>query len=167
MSKARKSTATGEVYPCPRVISQPPVRLPRKPCGGSTLWRVALEQAELAARLGKVPVGAVVGYEDRIVGRGANTVIRSLDSTARALRVVAKALGNYRLAQCSLYSTLEHCPLCAGALGHAPDRLPHLLHPPRRSRIKQLITQKLGFSGSSILVRPQEYSVCYNYRLSE
>ncbi len=102
----------------------------------------ALEQAQRAARLGEVPVGAVVVHEGRIVGRGANTVIRSQDPTAhaeiRALRAAAKTLGNYRLAQCSLYSTLEPCPMCAGALVHA--RITQLIFGARESKAGAVVS---------------------------
>jgi len=85
--------------------------------------RHALAQAEQAAALGEVPVGAVVVVGGRIVGRGCNRPITSADPTAHAeivaLRDAAQVLGNYRLPGSTLYVTLEPCTMCAGALVHA------------------------------------------------
>src|SRR6266849_3640952 len=80
----------------------------------------ALELARQAAASGEVPVGAVVVIEGRVAGRGANSPISKNDPTAHAeilaLREAAKAAGNYRLEEATLYVTLEPCPMCAGAL---------------------------------------------------
>jgi tRNA(adenine34) deaminase len=88
----------------------------------------ALAQARLAAECGEVPIGAVVVYQGVILAHAQNCVIRHVDPTAHAeilaLRIAAKALGNYRLAGCTLYVTLEPCAMCAGAMIHARlDRL--------------------------------------------
>ena len=87
------------------------------------LLREALALAEEAARLGEVPVGAVVVKDGEVVGRGANRPISSADPTAHAevvaLRAAAARLGNYRLAGCELYVTLEPCAMCVGAMLHA------------------------------------------------
>lgn len=83
----------------------------------------ALAQAEHAALAGEVPVGAVVVYKGRVVGLGHNAPISLHDPSAhaevQALRAAAKALGNYRLAECELFATLEPCAMCAGAILHA------------------------------------------------
>jgi tRNA(adenine34) deaminase len=88
-----------------------------------TFMRAALELAERAAAAGEVPVGAVVVREGEIVGRGYNHPISAHDPTAHAeivaLRDAAERLGNYRLAGCELYVTLEPCVMCAGAILHA------------------------------------------------
>ena len=89
---------------------------------------VALAEARLAGEAGEVPIGAVVVCEGAILARGQNRVLRDVDSTAHAeivaLRAAAAALGNYRLAGCSIYVTLEPCAMCAGAMIHARlDRL--------------------------------------------
>ena len=85
--------------------------------------RYALDLAKEAGARAEVPVGAVVVFEDRIVGRGANGPVRTSDPTAHAeilaMREACQALGNYRLPGASLYSTLEPCAMCAGALVHA------------------------------------------------
>jgi tRNA(adenine34) deaminase len=88
----------------------------------------ALAEARLAAKGGEVPIGAVVVREGAIVARSQNRVLRDVDPTAHAeivaLRTAATALGNYRLAGCTLYVTLEPCAMCAGAMIHARiDRL--------------------------------------------
>lgn len=83
----------------------------------------ALALAREAATLGEVPVGAVVVFDGRIVGRGFNQPIGRDDPTAHAevmaLRDAAKNLGNYRLPGCELYVTLEPCVMCSGAIFHA------------------------------------------------
>ena len=85
--------------------------------------REALQLALRAAVQGEVPVGAVVVKDGQIIGRGYNAPIVSNDPSAhaeiRALRDAAKALGNYRLGDCTLYVTLEPCAMCAGAIMHA------------------------------------------------
>lgn len=82
--------------------------------------RAALDLASESARNGEVPVGAVVVADERIIGRGSNAPISTNDPTAHAeiiaLREAARAAGNYRLEQATLYATLEPCVMCAGAL---------------------------------------------------
>jgi tRNA(adenine34) deaminase len=82
--------------------------------------REALHQARRAEAQGEVPVGAVVVIGGEIYGRGSNAPIRISDPTAHAeilaLRQAAKKLGNYRLENATLYSTVEPCAMCAGAL---------------------------------------------------
>jgi tRNA(adenine34) deaminase len=84
---------------------------------------LALEQAQLAASAGEVPVGAVVVRDGQVIGVGRNTPVCSADPTAHAeinaLRAAAAALGNYRLDGCELYVTLEPCAMCSGAMLHA------------------------------------------------
>jgi len=83
----------------------------------------ALKLAREAAVAGEVPVGAVVVKEGAIVGRGFNRPVTSHDPSAHAeivaMRDAAARLGNYRLAGCALYVTLEPCAMCAGAVLHA------------------------------------------------
>jgi tRNA(adenine34) deaminase len=85
--------------------------------------RLALASAQEAAAAGEVPVGALVVRGEQVIGRGHNAPVGSSDPTAhaelRALRAAAACLGNYRLIDCSLYVTLEPCPMCAGAIQHA------------------------------------------------
>ena len=88
--------------------------------------RAALSLAGEGAKLGEVPVGAVVVADGVIVGRGYNAPISRHDPTGHAeiaaLREAAAALGNYRLPGCDLYVTLEPCAMCAGAIIHARIR---------------------------------------------
>lgn len=85
--------------------------------------REALDLARRAEAAGEVPVGCVVTLGERIVGSGFNRPIASHDPTAHAeieaLRDAARRLGNYRLPGCTVYVTLEPCPMCAGAMVHA------------------------------------------------
>ncbi len=88
--------------------------------------RAALNQARRAADRGEVPVGAVVVHEGRIIARGYNQPIRRKDPTAHAeimaLRKAARKRGNYRLADCDLYVTVEPCAMCLGAVLQARVR---------------------------------------------
>ena len=83
----------------------------------------ALAEADLAATSGEVPVGAVIYWNQRLIARGNNRVLRDVDPTAHAeivaMRAAAQMLGNYRLTGCELYVTLEPCAMCAGAMTHA------------------------------------------------
>lgn len=85
--------------------------------------REALAEAEAAREDGEVPVGAIVVLGTEVIGRGRNGVIRMSDPTAHAeiiaLRNAASAIGNYRLIGATMYSTIEPCAMCAGALVHA------------------------------------------------
>ncbi len=82
--------------------------------------RCALDLAREAEAAGEVPAGAVVVFEAEVVGKGRNSPIELLDPTAHAemlaIRQAALAIGNYRLTDATLYSTLEPCAMCAGAL---------------------------------------------------
>jgi tRNA(adenine34) deaminase len=82
--------------------------------------REALRLAREGADAGEVPVGAVVEMAGEIVGRGWNSPVARNDPTAHAeilaLREAAARIGNYRLEGAALYSTLEPCAMCAGAL---------------------------------------------------
>ena len=82
--------------------------------------REALALADEAAARGEVPVGAVIVHGERVVGRGYNLREALQDPTAHAEMVAIKQasseLGTWRLCGCTLYVTLEPCPMCAGAL---------------------------------------------------
>ncbi len=95
-----------------------------------------LAEARLAGEAGEVPIGAVVVYNGAILARGQNRVLRDVDPTAHAevvaLRAAAAALGNYRLAGCTVHVSLEPCAMCAGAMIHARiDRLVYAVADPK------------------------------------
>jgi tRNA(adenine34) deaminase len=95
------------------------------------LMQAAMAEARAAEAAGEVPVGAIiVSSEGEVVARGANRVLRDSDPTAHAeivaLRSAGTTLGNYRLLGCTMYSTLEPCSMCAGAILHA--RLARLVY---------------------------------------
>ena len=81
--------------------------------------RQALSLAQMAYDEGEVPVGAVVVFEDRIIGRGYNRTESLHDAAAHAEMIALSAaynhFGDWRLENCSLVCTLEPCPMCAGA----------------------------------------------------
>src|SRR3990167_11137449 len=83
----------------------------------------ALILANKAALQNEVPVGAVLVYEDQVIGEGFNAPISLADPTAHAeiiaLRKGADKMCNYRLLNTTLYVTLEPCMMCAGAMVHA------------------------------------------------
>jgi tRNA(adenine34) deaminase len=102
----------------------------------------AYKLAQQAEQLDEIPVGAVVVYQGKIIGEGFNQSILLNDPSAHAemmaIRQAGKHINNYRLLDCTLYVTLEPCPMCAGLLVH--------------SRIKRLVYAspdlKTGAAGS-------------------
>ncbi len=100
------------------------------------MMRRALLAAESAAEKGEVPVGAVVASEGEILAVASNERETTKDPTAHAellaIRQAAATLGRWRLTGCTLYSTLEPCPMCAGA-AHAAriDRLVYATPDPK------------------------------------
>ena len=85
--------------------------------------RAALREARKAAQIGEVPIGCVIVYEDRIIGRAYNR--RNTDKSTlshaeiTAIRKASKKMGDWRLEGCTLYVTLEPCQMCAGAIVQA------------------------------------------------
>ena len=84
------------------------------------LMRLALAEAEKAAALGEVPVGAVVARDGQVVAAAHNTRETEKNATHHAellaIDAACRALGGWRLWQCELFVTLEPCPMCAGAI---------------------------------------------------
>ena len=83
----------------------------------------ALEQARIAMEEGELPVGCAIVRDGRVIARGRNDRERTQDPTGHAeitaIRAAARALGSWRLEGCTLYVTLEPCPMCAGAISQA------------------------------------------------
>lgn len=86
----------------------------------SRFMRLALAEAQAAAEDGEVPVGAIVVSNGRIIARAHNLTERLVDVTAhaeiQAITAASNYLGSKYLSKCTLYVTLEPCPMCAGAL---------------------------------------------------
>jgi tRNA(adenine34) deaminase len=84
---------------------------------------LALAEAEKAESAGEVPVGAVIVFNDTVIGSGFNRPISAHDATAHAeiiaLRQAGQTIGNYRLSGATMYCTVEPCMMCAGAMIHA------------------------------------------------
>lgn len=85
--------------------------------------REALKLAKRAAALGEVPIGCVIVHEEKIIGRGFNRRNTDKSTLAHAeliaIRKAARKLGDWRLEGCTIYITLEPCPMCAGAIVQA------------------------------------------------
>jgi tRNA(adenine34) deaminase len=104
----------------------------------------AFELAQQAEQHNEIPVGAVVVYQGKIIAEGYNQSIMLNDPSSHAemnaIRQAGAYLNNYRLLDCTLYVTLEPCPMCAGLLVH--------------SRIKRLVYAskdlKTGAAGSAL-----------------
>ena len=91
--------------------------------GDETWMRRALALARRARDEGEVPVGALVVFDERVVGEGWNRPISASDATSHAeteaIRAACREMRNYRLAGATLYVTLEPCAMCIGAIFHA------------------------------------------------
>lgn len=91
--------------------------------------RAAIRQAKKAEALGEVPIGCVIEYEGKIIGRGYNRRIVDKSVLAHAeiiaIRKACKKMGDWRLEGCTMYVTLEPCPMCAGAIVQA--RIPRVV----------------------------------------
>ncbi len=92
--------------------------------------RQALELAKEAAAAGEVPVGCVIVHEGKVIGRGRNRREEkqavSSHAEMEAMAQANAALGSWRLEDCTLYVTLEPCPMCAGAIINA--RIPRVYY---------------------------------------
>lgn len=86
----------------------------------------AVKQAKKAYALGEVPIGCVIVYEDKIIGRGYNR--RTIDKNTlahaelQAIRKASRKMNDWRLEDCTLYVTLEPCQMCSGAIVQARIR---------------------------------------------
>lgn len=88
--------------------------------GDDYFMRHAIREAEAAYREGEVPIGCIIVKDGKIIGRGRNHMETLKDPTAHAeilaMGAASGALQNWRLEGCTLYATLEPCPMCAGAV---------------------------------------------------
>lgn len=105
---------------------------------------LALQEAREAARIGEVPIGAVLIGGGEILGRGHNLREKKQDPTAHAeifaIQAAARKLGTWRLEDCTLYVTLEPCPMCAGAIMLARiDRLVYGAQDPKGGAVRSLL----------------------------
>ena len=103
----------------------------------------AIAQAMIAENNGDVPVGAVITHQNQIIAKGYNQRHQLSDPTAHAeiiaLTAAAEHIGNWRLEGCTIYVTLEPCPMCAGALVLARiDRLVYGCDDPKTGAVKSL-----------------------------
>lgn len=91
--------------------------------------RAAMRQAVKAAEIGEVPIGCIIVHENKVIARGYNrrTIDKNVLSHAEiiAIRKACKKIGDWRLEDCTLYVTLEPCPMCAGAIVQA--RIPRVV----------------------------------------
>ena len=89
----------------------------------------AFREAEKAYKLNEIPIGAVIVHNNKIIGKGFNQRERLNDPTAHAEMIAITAASNYleswRLNECTLYVTLEPCPMCTGAILNA--RIPNVV----------------------------------------
>ena len=114
-------------------------------CSFDEKWmRLALEQAKLARDMGEIPVGAVIVRDGEVVSVAHNLCETEHQATAHAEMLAidraCRALGTNRLSGCTLYVTLEPCPMCAGALIHARlDRVVFAAKDPRAGAFGSLI----------------------------
>ena len=104
---------------------------------------LAIEQARIAEENGDVPIGTVIAYEDQLIAKAHNQRELLNDPTAHAeiiaLTQAAEYIGNWRLHGCTIYVTLEPCPMCAGALVLARiDRLVYGCDDPKTGACKSL-----------------------------
>ena len=117
MNATSVKATSAKSLPDDEAIAAEPLALDRR------FMQLALDQAVLAQSTGEVPVGAVVVLDGEVIASGCNQPIGRKDPTAHAeiiaLRAAALRIGNYRLAGCELYVTLEPCAMCAGAIQHA------------------------------------------------
>ncbi len=113
--------------------------------------KAAIRQARKAINLGEVPIGCVIVYEDKIIGRGYNR--RNTDKSVlchaeiTAIKKACKKIGDWRLEECTLYVTLEPCQMCAGAI--VQSRIPRV--------VMGAMNPKAGCAGSvlNILENPE------------
>lgn len=131
-------------------------KIERDASSDSKYMKAAITQARKAEKLGEVPIGCVIVYQDKIIARGYNR--RNTDKTTlghaeiTAIKKASKIIGDWRLEDCTLYVTLEPCQMCAGAIVQA--RIPEV--------VIGSMNPKAGCAGSilNILEMPQFNHMC-------
>ena len=92
--------------------------------------KIAIEEAQKAGAIGEVPIGAIIVKDGEIIGRGFNLRETDHDPTAHAemiaIREASQQMNAWRLSDCTLYVTLEPCPMCAGAI--VQSRVAHVVY---------------------------------------
>lgn len=113
----------------------------------------AIRQAKKAYGIGEVPIGCVIVYEDKIIGRGYNR--RTIDKNTlahaelAAIRKASRKMGDWRLEGCTMYVTLEPCQMCSGAI--VQSRIPRV--------VIGCMNPKAGCAGSILnLLRMEEFN---------
>lgn len=90
---------------------------------------MALEQAQIAYDSNEVPIGCVIVYNDKVIGKGANMRVTKGNVLCHAeiiaINEACEFMGDWRLEECTLFVTVEPCPMCAGAILQA--RVPHIV----------------------------------------
>ena len=124
--QARKQAWLARTAAAIEVTEEPAAQTTMAPEGAHAdvmFMAMALDQAYNGWAMGEVPVGAVIARDGQVLATGFNQPIANHDPTAhaeiQAMRAAATLIGNYRLAGCTLYVTLEPCAMCAGAIQHA------------------------------------------------
>ena len=106
--------------------------------------REAIRQAKKAAALGEVPIGCVIEHQGKIIGRGYNRRTTDHSTLAHAeiiaIKKACRSMGDWRLEGCTMYVTLEPCPMCAGAIVQA--RIPKV--------VMACMNPKAGCAGSVV-----------------
>ena len=115
--------------------------------------RQAITQAKKAYRLDEVPIGCVIVHDGKVIGRGYNRRTTDKNTLAHAeqlaIRKASKALGDWRLEECTMYVTLEPCQMCAGAIVQA--RIPRV--------VVGCMNPKAGCAGSILnLLQMEEFN---------
>ena len=91
--------------------------------------KLAIREAKKARAIGEVPIGCIIVYEDKIIARGYNKRVAKKSVLAHAeilaIKNACKKIGDWRLEGCTMYITLEPCPMCAGAIIQA--RIPRVV----------------------------------------
>ncbi len=122
----------------------------RKLTEDEKFMKAAMAQAKRATKIAEVPIGCVIVKDGQIIGRGSNRRNKDRSPLAHAeiiaIRRASKAIGDWRLEDCTMYVTLEPCPMCAGAIVQA--RIPRV--------VIGAVNPKAGCAGSVLNILQEE-----------